>query len=214
MDMTASALPTLVLMLCVWTYWTIVGLLSVRRRRRTGGMSGVIPEQPLERLMWALWLPLIAAWCVLPYQAWRHMEGPLAVAAFALDSAYAWLRWVGAAVAVAALAGSIRSWLQMGRNWTMSVTPQESSALITRGMFSRVRHPIYALSITLMLATLVVIPNIPVAVIAAIHVALMVTKARNEERFLLSVHGERYATYCRSTGRFFPRAAAALPEAP
>ena len=162
--------------------------------------------------MWALWLPLIAAWCVLPYQALRQVEGPLALPVFALDRAYPWLQWAGAGVAVAALAGSIQSWMQMGRNWTMSVTPQETSALITRGMFSRVRHPIYALSITLMLATLVVIPNVPVALIAIIHVSLMVTKARNEERFLLSVHGERYAAYCKSTGRFIPRAAA-LPDA-
>jgi protein-S-isoprenylcysteine O-methyltransferase Ste14 len=41
-------------------------------------------------------------------------------------------------------------------------------------------------------------------------------KARNEERFLLGVHGAAYEQYCRQTGRFFPRigsAASASNEA-
>jgi protein-S-isoprenylcysteine O-methyltransferase Ste14 len=38
-----------------------------------------------------------------------------------------------------------------------------------------------------------------------VHVLLMALKARNEERFLLAAHGERYARYCRDTGRFVPR---------
>lgn len=102
----------------------------------------------------------------------------------------------------------------MGRNWTMSVTAQEAGVLITHGMFSRVRHPIYALSIALMLATLIVIPNLPVAIMAAIHVTLIVSKAINEERFMLAAHGERYARYCQRTGRFLPRGAAAAPQQP
>jgi protein-S-isoprenylcysteine O-methyltransferase Ste14 len=205
-----AAVPTLILMLCIWTYWSIVGAMSVRRRKRTGGLSGVMPEQPLERLMWALWIPLVAAWCILPWQAWTHADGPLAVPAFALEGSYAVVRWGGALLALAALVGSIRSWREMGRNWTMSVTNQEAAVLITHGMFSHVRHPIYALSIALMLATLIVVPNVPVVMIAVIHITLIVSKAINEERFMLATHGERYANYCRHTGRFLPRGAAAV----
>jgi protein-S-isoprenylcysteine O-methyltransferase Ste14 len=42
-------------------------------------------------------------------------------------------------------------------------------------------------------------------VVAAVHVLLMLVKARNEERFLLGAKGEAYASYCRRTGRFVPR---------
>lgn len=211
MEPTATALPTLIVTLSVWVYWSIVAVKSARRRKRTGSFGGVLPEQVMERVMWAMWLPLVACWVSFPFLAWTHRAGPFALPAFAQDAGYALLRWAGAALAVAALAGSIRGWREMGRNWTMAVTQQEASALITGGMFSRVRHPIYALSILLMLATLVAVPTWPVAVIAAVHVALMITKARNEERFLLCVHGERYASYCRRTGRFIPRAAVAAP---
>jgi protein-S-isoprenylcysteine O-methyltransferase Ste14 len=68
-----------------------------------------------------------------------------------------------------------------------------------------VRHPIYALSILLMLCTVVVAPTMPVAVIALIHIVLMITKAHNEEKFLLALHGAPYRHYLDRTGRFFPR---------
>jgi protein-S-isoprenylcysteine O-methyltransferase Ste14 len=48
-------------------------------------------------------------------------------------------------------------------------------------------------------------------VVAVVHATLMILKARNEERFLLDLHGEAYARYCARTGRFLPRAAARHP---
>jgi protein-S-isoprenylcysteine O-methyltransferase Ste14 len=44
--------------------------------------------------------------------------------------------------------------------------------------------------------------------VAAVHVALMILKARNEERHLLASHGETYERYVRRTGRFLPRSGA------
>jgi len=61
------------------------------------------------------------------------------------------------------------------------------------------------LSITLMTASAVILPTVPMLAVAAIHVALMGIKARNEEAFLQGIHGEVYARYCAKTGRFFPR---------
>ncbi len=198
-------LPTLVTLLTVWIYWAIVAAMVIRRRRRTRKLSGVLPEQPLEALMWVVWVPLIAAWLVLPWLALVRVAGSLALPAFATADAFMLLRVIAAATAVAALYGSIRSWRQMGRHWTMAVTHDETGTLLTGGMFSRIRHPIYALSIALMLATLVVLPTWPMLVLTVIHVVLMSIKARNEEHFLLAAHGENYARYYRSTGRFVPR---------
>lgn len=198
-------LPTLTVLLTVWIYWTIVAAMVVRRRRKTRKLSGVLPEQRLETLMWLIWVPLIAAWLTLPWLALGRVAGFLALPAFATADAFTLLRFIAALVALAALYGSVRSWRQMGRHWTMAVTRDETSILLTGGMFSRIRHPIYALSILLMLATLVVVPTAPMLAVAIIHVVLMSLKARNEEHFLLAAHGEAYARYCRSTGRFLPR---------
>ena len=58
-----------------------------------------------------------------------------------------------------------------------------------------------------------IVPTAPMLVVAAIHLCLMVMKARNEEAFLHGVHGEVYARYCAQTGRFLPRFAARAADA-
>lgn len=198
-------LPTAVTLLTIWLYWIIVGAMIVRRRRKTRKLAGVLPEQGVETAMWIAWVPLVAAWLALPWLAITHDAGVLALPAFATSPAFVAARAIAALVAIAALYGSIRAWRQMGSHWTMAVTRDESATLLTAGVFSRIRHPIYAFSIVLMLATLVVVPTWPMLLVAAVHVTLMALKARNEERFLLAAHGERYASYCRHTGRFMPR---------
>jgi len=205
LHLTPVELPTLIALLTVWVYWTIVAVMVVRRRRKTRKLSGVLPEQRLEVLLWLAWVPVVVAWLALPWLALTHASGMLAVPAFARSKAFTLLRWVAAATGVAALHGSIRTWREMGRHWTMAVTRDETSTLLTAGTFGRVRHPVYAQSIALMLATFVVLPTWPMFAVAVIHVALMLAKARNEERFLLAAHGDAYVRYCSATGRFIPR---------
>jgi protein-S-isoprenylcysteine O-methyltransferase Ste14 len=115
------------------------------------------------------------------------------------------LRWIAALVAVACLALTIECWIRMGKNWRMAVTPDQQTDLVTSGLYGHIRHPIYALSILLMLCSALVVPTLPMVVVATVHVLLMIVKARNEERFLLGAKGEAYARYCRMTGRFVPR---------
>ncbi len=198
--------PGWVLTATIWAYWIGVGAMIVRVRRHTRKVVGVVPEQPLERAMWLVWVPLVAAWAVLPWLALQREAAPWGLPAFARgDGGYAALRWAAAAVAVACLAGTVKCWVRMGKDWRMAVTSERDQALITDGMFRRVRHPIYALSILLMAATMAIVPTAPMLALGAVHIGLMVVKARNEERHMLASHGDAYARYLASTGRFFPR---------
>ena len=195
-----------VLTATIWAYWIGVGAMIVRVRRHARKATGVVPEQSLERFMWLLWVPLVAGWILLPWLALERVEPPFGLPAFARGSSgYAIFRAIAAVVAVACLVGTIKCWSRMGKDWRMAVTPGEDQSLITDGMFSRVRHPIYALSILLMLCTMAVVPTIPVLAIGLLHIALMVMKAVNEERHLLARHGATYARYLAGTGRFVPR---------
>ncbi len=78
----------------------------------------------------------------------------------------------------------------MGRDWRMDVAPGRKTDLITDGLYARIRHPIYAFSILLMLCSAAIVPTAPMALIAVTHVVLMNIKARNEERHLQDVHGD------------------------
>jgi protein-S-isoprenylcysteine O-methyltransferase Ste14 len=198
-------LPCIVMAATVWAYWACVGAMIVRVRRRTRKLSGILPSQRLEQLMWIVWVPLVAAWMLLPYLAAGSSSPPWQLPALARDMPMLLLRWVAAVMGVACLGLSIHCWLRMGRNWRMAVAPDQQTELVTAGLYGLVRHPIYALSILLMVCTVVVAPTAPVLVMAVIHISLMLTKARNEERFLVGRHGAQYRRYMQRTGRFVPR---------
>ena len=198
-------LPSFLLALVVFAYWGRVGRMSWRIRRRTRTLSGVVPEQGLERVMWLFFVPVVAAWMAVPFFAAFRASGSLAVPAAAQSGPWFAARLAGTAAALALLVLTIRCWKRMGRHWKMAVTPGEKQVLITDGPFERVRHPIYGYQILLMLASLAVVPTVPMLVVACVHVALMIAKARNEERHLLGTHGDQYASYMGRTGRFFPR---------
>jgi protein-S-isoprenylcysteine O-methyltransferase Ste14 len=196
--------PLLVVALTISAYWLRVGAMVVRARRRQRHDVGVIPERPSERRLWLLFVPVVAAWCALPWLALGRTGGALAVPAFADETAlYAVLRWVFAAVAVACLAFTIDCWRRMGRNWRMDISDSNTS-LVTEGLFARIRHPIYAFSIAMIIATLFVLPTWPMLVVALVHVVLMNVKARSEEAHLTRLHGDAYVRYVARTGRFFP----------
>lgn len=197
-------IPLALLTATVWTYWIIVGVMIVRMSRRTRRRAGFVPEQPQEQLMWVVWVPLVALWMGLPWAALRGHEDFLPPA-FASAPAYAPLRWIAMVVAVLALAGTMRCWAKMGRRWRMAVAVSETTELITDGPFRRIRHPIYAFSILLVLCSLVILPTPPMLAVALVNITLLNLKARNEERHLTASLGESYARYVAATGRFLPR---------
>src|SRR5262245_34577542 len=184
--------PASVLSLTLWASWLCVGTLAIRVRRRTRKLAGIVPSQPIEQLMWIVWLPLIAAWVVLPYLAATRNDPPWGLPGFSLEPPHLFVRWIAAVVGVGCLALSIDCWRRMGKNWRMAVAPGQETELVTAGLYARIRHPIYALSILLMICTLVIVPTPIVAVVAGVHIALMVLKALNEERFLGKTFGARY----------------------
>ncbi|MEO8507782.1 MAG: isoprenylcysteine carboxylmethyltransferase family protein [Betaproteobacteria bacterium] len=198
--------PGVLLSATICASWIGVGAMIVRVRRHARRVVGVVPEQRLERFMWLVWVPLVVAWIALPWLSLTRTQPPFALPEFVhANAAYAALRGLAALVGVACLAVTIKCWARMGKDWRMAVTGEPDQALIMDGMFSRIRHPIYAFSILLMACTMVVVPTPLVLSFGVIHIVLMVIKARNEERHLLASHGNDYARYLARTGRFLPR---------
>ena len=202
----------MLLAVTVSAHWFGVGVMVVRVKRKSRHAVGVVPQQGIERLMWIVWVPLVVTWIALPWLALQRVDAPWALPEFVSAlPAYAALRWITAPVAVACLTLTARCWARMGSAWRMDVGLDAPTELITDGPFRRIRHPIYAFSILLMLCSAVVLPTAPMLVVAAIGIALYYAKARNEERHLLASHGEAYARYVRRTGRFLPRFGAPAP---
>ena len=188
----------------VWAYWLGVAVM-VLRQRLAGRGSGLRPRQGPERWMWLIWVPTIALWIALPALALTQDDRPWALPGWAGGGVWLVVRWLAAIDAAACFALTVVCWAKMGRSWAMANVPGEEAELVTTGPFRWVRHPIYALSVMLMIDTWIVLPTWPMLAVAAAHVVLMHLKAASEERFLLEKHGEAYAQYVRETGRFLPR---------
>ena len=201
--------PAAIVTATIWIYWVRVGIMIVRARKRTHDLAGLVPEQRFERIMWLVLVPVIVAWIVLPFLALTRTHPLLAVPEIAREEpVYAAMRWIAAVCGVVCLALTVRCWSRMGKHWRMDVSARKGE-LITDDLFAHARHPIYALSMALMVCTAIIVPTSPMLAVAALHIVLMNLKARNEERHLLAAHGDAYARYLARTGRFVPRRGAA-----
>jgi protein-S-isoprenylcysteine O-methyltransferase Ste14 len=199
-----SWLPVNIVMITVWCYWISVLLMIARSRLKLRTQSGAVPRSFRERLMWILWVPTVLAWQVVPGLAYSSTSPLLSAPSWAVDNPYHLLNWFAVVAAIAAYGLTVPCWLALGSNWSLAIVPGKRSRLVTQSFYSRVRHPIYALGILLMAATLVVAPSPAMLLVGNSHLALDLLKSVTEEEFLKQKHGRSYLDYCRRTRRFFP----------
>jgi protein-S-isoprenylcysteine O-methyltransferase Ste14 len=119
----------------------------------------------------------------------------------------------GAALAaplMQALAWLVVGAATLGRIWcSVFVAGRKDAVLVTAGPYALCRHPLYTLSIVAAAGLGIGSGSIALTLLAVVVVASLVGRAaRAEERFLLSLHGTRYADYMATTPRFRPRLAA------
>jgi protein-S-isoprenylcysteine O-methyltransferase Ste14 len=93
----------------------------------------------------------------------------------------------------------------MGDAWRIGVDPLECTELVADGPFSLVRNPIYAAMMPVFAGIMLLAANVvTLAGAVLLAVALDLHTRLIEEPYLLSVHGERYASYGARVGRFLP----------
>jgi protein-S-isoprenylcysteine O-methyltransferase Ste14 len=182
-------------------YWFKVLQLVDRAKRRTGA-AGLLPREPIGRATRLIWTPVILIWIIVPVLTGLHRQSSILLRPIYRAGVWGWI-----AVAVMALcfAATAACWMRMGKSWRMGIDPNEKTALIATGPYAIVRHPIYALSQIMMLATMAIVPSPLMLGAGILHIGFLQWEARREERYLLAVHGPVYAAYCQRVGGFLPR---------
>lgn len=183
-------------------YWGRVIRMARKARKSSGRAANFVPAEPIGRGLRILWTPLVVAWVGHPFFTALSRQAPWPLRPLWHS---AWTGCVGAAAAGLCFLATRACWKAMGRSWRMGIDPSERTALVFNGPFARVRHPIYALSQAMMLATVLAIPSPLMIALGALHVLLMQWEAAREEKYLLALHGEPYAEYRRRVPRFVPR---------
>jgi len=92
---------------------------------------------------------------------------------------------------------------QMGESFRIGIDDAKT-ALVSGGLFARVRNPIYSGLLMLLLGIALVIPCAASLALAAGAAAAIAFHTRLEERHLLSLHGDAYRAYAAGVGRFVP----------
>jgi protein-S-isoprenylcysteine O-methyltransferase Ste14 len=115
------------------------------------------------------------------------------------------LGWPGA---VAGAAGIALLWMthrDLGREFSQTLELKEAHRLVTTGLYSRIRHPMYTAIFLVAIAQLLLIGNLAVAPAFLIaFTVLYFARIENEERMLREHFGQAYGDYCLRTHRLFP----------
>ena len=98
----------------------------------------------------------------------------------------------------------IAQW-QMGVSWRIGVDQSERTALISTGLYTKSRNPIYFGILLYWVGLVLTFPHIAMLACAAVSwfcIELIVRKI--EEPYLEKVHGEAFAAYAARTKRYLP----------
>jgi protein-S-isoprenylcysteine O-methyltransferase Ste14 len=114
--------------------------------------------------------------------------------------------YAGVVVFVLALWLLWRAHHDLARSWSAVVQIKRDQQLVTEGIYSRMRHPIYSAHLLWGAAQVLLIHNWLCGFIGfALIVAIMILRIPREEKLLLSQYGEEYRSYMQRTGALLPR---------
>jgi protein-S-isoprenylcysteine O-methyltransferase Ste14 len=124
---------------------------------------------------------------------------------FATYPFHAWQAWLGGAIFVAALWLFRRTHKDLGRNWSVTLEVREQHTLVTRGVYSRVRHPMYSAFWLWALAQALLLPNWIAGPAGLVGFGtLFALRVHREEQLMIETFGDEYRRYMARTSRIVP----------
>jgi protein-S-isoprenylcysteine O-methyltransferase Ste14 len=116
-----------------------------------------------------------------------------------------WQAWLGAAVFAAALWLFRRTHKDLGRNWSVTLEVRDQHALVTSGIYSRVRHPMYSAFWLWAVAQGLLLPNWIAGPAGLVGFGtLFFLRVGREEALMIETFGDDYRRYMARTARIVP----------
>lgn len=119
------------------------------------------------------------------------------------------VHWAGVPVLGFALWLFWRSHADLGLNWSVTLELRADHALVTHGVYRRIRHPMYAAIFAFGLAQGLLLDNWLAGWSALVtFLPLYLVRVPREERMMQAAFGPAWQDYVARTGRLLPRAGA------
>jgi protein-S-isoprenylcysteine O-methyltransferase Ste14 len=192
--------PLLLVILAVFALGAFA--LPVVRMLRSAGRTGIVVHRAphaAHRVVAVALAGYVVA--ILGWTALCLWMGPEALGVWPAPEA---LRTLGIALFALAFAMMVAAQSQMGRSWRVGIDPDKTE-LVTSGLFSVIRNPIYAAMVLAAVGVVLLTPSCW-TILGALHAVFVVAlQARLEEEHLGRQHGRAYYAYAARVGRFVPR---------
>jgi protein-S-isoprenylcysteine O-methyltransferase Ste14 len=115
------------------------------------------------------------------------------------------LAWLGVVVLTAALALFFHTHRTLGRFWSVTLEIRRNHGLVTDGIYSWVRHPMYSAYFLWALSQALLLPNWIAGTAGLVGFGtLFAFRVRREEHMMLQTFGDAYAAYAARTKRIIP----------
>src|ERR1700677_2180820 len=131
-----------------------------------------------------VWLPLLVGLVVLGW-IFQSAPGPHGV-----------MRSIGLALGVIGLGGVILSRYTLGKSFSIRA---KATALVTGGIYSRIRNPIYVSGMILLSGLILILWRLDLLAIFLVIVPVQIIRARREAAVLEAKFGDAYREYRKRT---------------
>jgi protein-S-isoprenylcysteine O-methyltransferase Ste14 len=105
-------------------------------------------------------------------------------------------RYIGTVLAVIGLSFIGLARYQLGKSFSIKA---EAHALVTTGLYSKIRNPIYVFGLVMLIGLILVLQKPALWIVPVVVAIGQTVRARQEARVLESAFGEQYREYRRKT---------------
>lgn len=105
-------------------------------------------------------------------------------------------RWIAVAIALPSIVLFVMARYELGRSFSVTAQARE---LVTRGVYSRVRNPIYVFGGLIILAFLLTLQKPVFLLLFLVMIPVQIKRARNEAKVLEEKFGDAYRDYRKKT---------------
>ncbi len=195
-------MPRLALALCILSFVSLFVFRTVLQWKRTGstgvkGFHGRVGSLP--------WIAGVAASLGISLAPVAPLAALLDWPGGALLQVHIPVHLAGAVLALLGITGALAAQLSMGNSWRVGVDEAEKTQLVTKGLYAWVRNPIFSFVSLSAVGIVLLVPNVFSVLVSSLTVLGIEAQVRSvEEPYLKRTHGETYARYAATVGRFLP----------